>query len=215
MCAAYVLRSIPAREATTRFIGLPVGSGATPAATNAANANGTTNFGLRTVYRVDGAQQLDHDRRHEQDRGVVRQHGRGHRRQREHHAVRVAHWTARVGLDPAGEPREHAELGGGRRGRHDADDDDQRSPQLARGQLEIGEPCGAARERDRHAGEGADGGRPGGTPAERDRERERHGEEREHHAIVAKEPRGVGAARTPTATGAAAACDASPACRGT
>src|SRR5207248_11278121 len=29
MCSAYALRSIPARVATTRFIGLPVGSGAT------------------------------------------------------------------------------------------------------------------------------------------------------------------------------------------
>jgi hypothetical protein len=44
------LTSIPARYATTRFIGLPVGSGATPAATNAANANGRTNFGLRRGY---------------------------------------------------------------------------------------------------------------------------------------------------------------------
>jgi hypothetical protein len=50
MCSAYVLKLMPARYATTRFIGLPVGSGATPAATNAQNANGSKNFGLRFGY---------------------------------------------------------------------------------------------------------------------------------------------------------------------
>src|SRR5438093_8642574 len=46
MWITYSLNPIPARYATTRFIGLPVGSGATPAATNTANANGRTNFGF-------------------------------------------------------------------------------------------------------------------------------------------------------------------------
>src|SRR5262245_4037239 len=50
MRSAYSLRPMPARSATTRFIGLPVGSGATPAATNTANENGTTSFGWRLGY---------------------------------------------------------------------------------------------------------------------------------------------------------------------
>ena len=47
MWIAYALNAMPALLETTRFIGLLVGSGATPAATNTANANGTRNFGLR------------------------------------------------------------------------------------------------------------------------------------------------------------------------